>query len=800
MLTDIEQPFEHINYIHPQYDEDMVLFIKSKNEQYFNFLSKAIDYLISQNNTITDISNELNALKDLNKSLKHYILDSISELVEDDRIDNSGYETEIDNDELYALTNNEFFRQNQIDAINKMKEQQFISGINCQIMGAGKSFIILNTIWEHLLINRSKKIYIILTERIEILKKWFKTPVYDDAGNVINYKMDTDKFKEWKNNGIIDIEQFILDERFDCKKEFNFDFTSKPTIFVCNNAFMKARSRFQNIPINKIALILVDECHSVHDRNHTMLMHFKLKGIHIIGFSATPVRPDNESKENLVKIYSNNGTDKINLISNYTLIDALRDNIVLPFKHYILNPKYDDSNKKIISEQFLKYIYDKYINNNPDLPFKKGVGWVRNINCIRKTINENSLIDNPVNNPVVNNHVSAVKPKSKRRNKASTESMPLIEVSKPVKPKKRGKSSIQQLEEPSNSSNVSSIVEQIELPKPPIIVGSLFQNINRSFQGFDIMRTYSGINGINQIDDFYNKESNSLLLCVNRCKEGSDIKFLDFGMFLDSVKSRGINIWLQMAGRIMRPDNENVNLRRKKYAVILECLKLDEDKNITIEKMTVDKIIDYYKMILNLSSYEVDDNQHMELMNKFKRLYENTHIRQETNQIEIDLLGNGLNKCIIQFDETIIDWSKFQDFLRAEVNEKIQRTKEDDFNETINIIKTLDVFQQDVNFWTEYAKLDHHSLKIMNVEMLKNNYMDIWNVKTWYDVLGTTNKIQYAELQIYIMSKGLTYIDRDIYLKLCALNNNIPIYPDEFYKYKGWSNYDNLITTTCDFL
>ena len=33
----------------------------------------------------------------------------------------------------------------------KMKEQKFISGINCQIMGSGKSYIILNTIYEHYL-------------------------------------------------------------------------------------------------------------------------------------------------------------------------------------------------------------------------------------------------------------------------------------------------------------------------------------------------------------------------------------------------------------------------------------------------------------------------------------------------------------------------------------------------------------------------------------------------------------------------------------------------------------------------
>lgn len=624
------------------------------------------------------------------------------------------YDTEIDNDELHVVINNVFFRKNQLDAINKMKEQKFISGINCQIMGAGKSYIILNTIWEHYKMYPFKKIYIILTERIEILRKWFKKPVYGPDGNVIDYVKDDEKFNQWTTDGIIDTTQFNFVEHFDDKSDIKFNFEDKPTIFVCNNAFMKAQDRYQQIKINKIALILIDECHSVHDRNHFMLMYFKKKNINIIGFSATPVRSDKKSKHNLAEIYSNNGDLKINLISNYTLIDALQDNIVLPFKHYILNPKYDDRNKNIISEQFLKHIYDKYIINNLDLPFKKGVGWVRNINCIR----ENS--------------------------------------------------------------------------------GKLLLNIRGSFTGFDILKTYSKSkngDGINEIDAFYDKQINSLLLCVNRCKEGSDIKFLDFAMFLDSVKSRSINVWLQMAGRIMRPDNEDVNLRRKKYAIILECLKLDEDKNIPIELITVDRIMNYYNMILNLSSYEVNDSEHIELMNKFRRLYENTYINLETNQIEIDLLGNGQNKCIIQFDETTIDWSIFQDFLRAEVNEKIQRTKDDDFNETINIIKTLDVFQQDVNFWTEYAKLDHHSLKIMNIEMLKNNYMDIWNIKTWYDVLNTKNKyMSYAELQTLLIKKYSEYdtMDIELYNMIQSKNSKLPIYPLEYYKFNNVQTYVNL--------
>ena len=727
---------DYILDTYSHYNKLMLNFIKSKDDIYFDFLFENIKRFITNNKSKDDVLKEFDALKDMNKSLKNYVINSIFDnlnnninvqsaiqhinhitINDDDNIDDDitnnnddGYDTEIYNEELHVGLNSNFFRENQKIAIEKMKEQKFISGINCQIMGAGKSYIILNTIWEHYKMYPFKKIYIILTERIEILRKWFKKPIYNDDGKVIEYKEDKDKFNQWTSNGIINMAQFNFVERFDDKSNIKFNFEEKPTIFVCNNAFMKAQNRYKHIKINKIALILIDECHSVHDRNHQMLMYFKKHGIHIIGFSATPVKSDKKSKDNLKHIYSNNGDDKINLISNYTLIDALKDNIVLPFKHYILNPKYDDNNKNILSKQFLKRIYDVYIDNNSDLPFKKGIGWVGNINCIHEN------------------------------------------------------------------------------------TGKMLNNIKETFENFDILKTYSGKNSVNQIDEFYDKQYNSLLLCVNRCKEGSDIKYLDFCMFLDSVKSRSINVWLQMAGRIMRPDNENVDLRLKKYAVILECLKLDEDKNMTIEIITVDRIMDYYKMILNLSSYEINDKEHIELMNKFKRLYESTYINEATNEIEIDLLENGLNKCIIKFDETIIDWSIFRNFLRNEVNHRIQRIKEDDFNETIDKIKTLDVFSNDVNFWTEYEKLNYVELNILNVNILRNNYIDIWNVKTWYDILGTSNKyLSFSDFKEYISSLKLEYIDENIYFNIYKTNKLLPRFPDEYYKFRGWLNYNDLL-------
>jgi len=125
------------SFILPQYDEDMVIFIKSKNEQYFNFLSKAIDYLISQNNTITDISNELNALKDLNTSLKQYILDSISELITDSNLEPLiKSQVELQTEHMAELQT-----ENEYDIyINNLSEHQYNSLIKtCDYFKSGKT-------------------------------------------------------------------------------------------------------------------------------------------------------------------------------------------------------------------------------------------------------------------------------------------------------------------------------------------------------------------------------------------------------------------------------------------------------------------------------------------------------------------------------------------------------------------------------------------------------------------------------------------------------------------------------------
>ena len=494
---------------------------------------------------------------------------------------------------------------------------------------------------------------------------------------------------------------FNILERFDTKKPIKFDFTDKPTIFICNNAFMRTHYRYKKeMDLKKISLVLVDECHSINDKNYEMLKHFKQNNIHIIGFSATPIRTETKSKKYIVDIYSN-GDNKINLISNYTLIDALNDNIVLPFKHHIINVKKLD--KRLIRE-----FYKNHIEANDELPYKKGIGWTKNI----KDINNN------------------------------------------------------------NKDNIYDI-------------------INRTFRYSNVLTTYSGnINcGINK---FYKDENNSVLLCVNKCKEGSDIQNTDYGMFLDFVKSRNINVFLQMAGRIMRPDKEN----KKKYAVLFEFVKTDSeigDEDKCIEYNLVNKIVGYYEMILNMSCYDVRDNDKLKLLELMKNIYDNTMIDTFKNKITVKQSLSG-TICEIDFDENVIDWSKFTNLFKSAMNVKLNISKNDEFNNTIKKIKQIDVFSKDIHFWDEYEKLDHIGLKILDTYSLKNDYPEIWKTKTWYDVLGTNNKLSYDDLQIYLNKKYSEYntLDSSIYKKICSKNKKIPLYPFEYYKFNNVVLYEDL--------
>jgi superfamily II DNA or RNA helicase len=651
-------------------------------------------------------------------------------------------------------------RHNQKHAINNTVNQDFKSGIHCQIMGAGKTFIMLNIIDQHFKKYNKNSVYIILTDRIEILKSWFminlvdkikkdyiknsylktnnkvvsdtifktqefwnweknfdesifKTkeylnhesikikhnPYYNAPDGEITYTFNYDRFQKWTDDEIIDMNKFDIKENIINKNPSIINTLNKkldlPTIWVCNNSFLKAGDKYKKLNYNNIGLVLVDECHSVSGtQNYNMLEYIRNEGTSIIGFSATPLRPVKNAEKQLLNIYGltpGEEINELNVISNYDMILALNDGVVLPFVHTIISPETDKKSLKINSpnkqELTLRKIIEDYFINNKDLPYKKGVAWVNSIGKIAK------------DNGVYYKEIKAI------------------------------------------------CGDKIKL-----------------------YVSYSGnaINPeVNELGEFEKQESNALLLCVNRVKEGSDIKNLDCGMFLDAVKSRSIVSSLQSIGRIMRPDEG----KKKKFAQIIECIKVDERKSV--ESITVGKVLNYYKKILNISSLTGQDNY----INKIQELFDETEIINEDGKkvVEIVINKEANIKCKINLNIKEVDWRVFKDALRKELANQLN-IKEDDLLER------------------EFTKLKHSVRKlklgdkVKYKEYAKNNkmeespevkYKNWW--KGWYEFLGIdASKYPRSKEEFIKICRKAKIKDLKGYYQF-AEELNLPSMPEELY-------------------
>jgi hypothetical protein len=301
---------------------------------------------------------------------------------------------------------------------------------------------------------------------------------------------------------------------------------------------------------------------------------------------------------------------------------------------------------------------------------------------------------------------------------------------------------------------------------------------------YKLFAHYSTIDSETQFNEFCNKNDNSLLFCVNCCKEGSDIKNVDYGLFLDNVKKRSLLVSLQTGGRIMRPDKNKL----KQFATIIELVENEE-----IEVMTIKKLIDYYKTILNLSTDKLLIEEHSnnsKTINDFVELNNDTIFNENTNEIQIKI---GNKTCIIKLDLKIIDWCKLKELLNETIKKELGEKKDDEFNKIISKLKLIDNLKKDKDYWLEYDKLNHKILDLPN----SNKFND----KTWYDLLELKfNYYSYNDLICKIKKRypHIKSINKSMYDKMIEKDNMIPPYPFEYYRLSGWIDYENLLNDYID--
>ncbi len=615
--------------------------------------------VIESNNDINEIKNILNnyLVSDNNPDdpkhqaklkLIRYIK-SINEYLEEiNFIEQHNYEYD---EPIFQL------RPNQIKALEKNKELNFISGVHIQVTGAGKSIIILRTFSDKLkydkLINNNKFIYLLLTERIEILNSWF----------FIDGKLNKENIDFWKNNNIIDFDEFQIFDTIinkDKKLFHKINNTTKPTLVIMNNA--QFRLKYQELNINNISLCIIDESHSVSGPEIYKALKY-LKSNSIIGFSATPIRKQKQSIHQICDIFGTNG--KLNILSLYDNIHALQDDVILPYKFIITSIK-----NKIDHKSILKKILNKEFEN---LPYKKIITWCKKI---------------------------------------------------------------------------SDINEYVEY----------FKN---NFLELDVYYTHS--NEINDnIEKFYKKDNNAILLCVGRCREGCDIKNVDCGIYLDRVKNRSILVSQQCNGRIIRPDKDGL----KKYGLIIENIY---EQNESIEYLTVQRLMSYYESILSLTD-NATEYDFIDIINEFKKIYKNTIFSPEKEEITIKVDDNNNHDIIIKVEIKDLNWTLMKQFLNEKMIEKLDYDNK--LKTEFELLKS-EIKKLNLKHKNDYLLLDYE--KNPNVKYHNHGWID------WYDFLG-------IDISIYPLFENwknkckkykLTNED-DYYLNYEKYN--LPSMPFELYK------------------
>lgn len=280
---------------------------------------------------------------------------------------------------------------------------------------------------------------------------------------------------------------------------------------------------------------------------------------------------------------------------------------------------------------------------------------------------------------------------------------------------------------------------------------------------------------------FYKAKKNSIMLCVNKYREGSDIPYIDCGVYLDAVQKRGTLVAMQTSGRIMRKDDNKL----KKKAYIIDTFIQDEDKDINT--MTAEKVIEYYKKILKLSDRLEGDTKKYDEVCKY---IDQTIIDEKEQTIKI----TKDDKVVVELDMiyTGCDWSILRTIIKKVIEDKMKVSEEDKFKVIIKKLRTIEDFTPECDFWEVYEDLDKNKYNLP--ESLYDEYKEFFDKSTWfelmeYDMSNYYKTIQECKNAIIKLDKYHDGIITDkIYNKLCRKDNKLPLFPKEYFKKQGFTD------------
>jgi superfamily II DNA or RNA helicase len=395
-ITDNIKLLKHARFTHKNINDELKSFIISD----FTRVMKCINRIIKK---VDDYTNQYSYDEIIDKLRNREVTTSnnievifkkwLEFLIENEIIKNKYYENynpiEYIEPELHENDQNEIIpiqkpRCNQEEAYSRLKKNGLETGIHCQATGCGKTNIILHYIdYTVKKYNNNAKI-ILFTERVNILKDLFDFSKKGNEPNIYN-------ILKWKKQGIADLEDVTFINRVTIKKSDWMDLlvnNVSSTVLVINRAYLTSDLSKYDSMKDTVSLILHDECHNTSsERCNEFLIKCKEFKIPIVGFSATPLRTGKYDKTKLLDIYGT-GDNKLNLLTNYNMIYAIQQDLILPPEFYwyhvelktLTNFKKDDDKR----QYELGSVFEILNNIIPKLPNKKIVAWCGRIDLAEK--------------------------------------------------------------------------------------------------------------------------------------------------------------------------------------------------------------------------------------------------------------------------------------------------------------------------------------------------------------------------------------------------------------------------------
>lgn len=539
------------------------------------------------------------------------------------------------------------------------------AGIHAHATGAGKTLTGIVTVNDHFnwAKNNLKNENVIW---ITERNDVLDTQFFKDGG--INF----DKFDIWNNSGFCG--RIQKDFEFLTWHHGRADLESllkrksdKPLLLLTTRASLTVGEKYKQMS-NLFGGIIYDESHGAGSEEAYQFLKYAVrnwKGLEWIqGFSATPVRKQKENIKKLIEIFGENFLSKEGVEKRRLRLFSKYTMIDAIEDEAILPPTFHWIEVKTDKDADNASLMEKVYLEQPEVIFDN-VEKVLEQCKYRKIVAWTSSINN----------ANAWLEEFKSLQKKQSDKYPLL-------------------------NDIELFISHTDLPK-------------------DVQKK--------NLEKFDDSEADSMMICVDRFREGSDIKNLDTGIFLDPVNKRGEVPFIQAVGRTLRKGSD----AEKKTGHILDSFTL-EDKNRRLQKI-VELVLGYYLDIKNL---EDESDETLDTDKTYQEIEESIDC-SEPGKIKIKLKNKTLVFNIVSSSLQTLEWKDLPQEFKLQIKKEVYG-ESISYEETKKIVSGLKV--KSIEEYELKANQDTR-LPLKPREHFSGKWID------WYDFLGLTKSDYYQDIE-----------------------------------------------------